>query len=112
MKGFIDSLADLGLDITDRVLILNILRRLNKNFEHLRAIFTHVTPFPSFQKVLDDLCLEEIQQGTWGMQTATPAPPPSAPRRSPIVFLLRRWARTPARTATASTTPLIATTLW
>jgi hypothetical protein len=48
MEGFTDSLADLDVDITDRVLVLNILHGLNKNFEHLRPIFTHVTPFPSF----------------------------------------------------------------
>jgi hypothetical protein len=48
MKGFTDSLTDLGVDVTDHVLVLNILRGLNKNFEHLRAIFTHVMPFLSF----------------------------------------------------------------
>jgi hypothetical protein len=48
MKGFTDSLADLSVDVTDRVLVLNVLRGLNKNFEHLRDIFTHATPFPSF----------------------------------------------------------------
>jgi hypothetical protein len=61
MKGFANSLTDLNIDVTDRVLMLNVLRRLNKNFKHLRVIFMHVTPFPSFQKVLNDLCLEEIQ---------------------------------------------------
>jgi hypothetical protein len=60
MKGFTDSLADLGVDASDRVLVLNILNGLNNTFEHLYAIFTHATPFPSFQKVVDDLCLEEI----------------------------------------------------
>jgi hypothetical protein len=34
----------------------------------------HATPFPSFQKVLDDLYLEEIQHGTQGLQIATSAP--------------------------------------
>jgi hypothetical protein len=48
MKGFADSLIDLGVDVPDRVLVLNVLRRLNKTFDHLRAIFTHTTPFPSF----------------------------------------------------------------
>jgi hypothetical protein len=48
MKGFDDSLADLGVDITDRVLVLNVLCGLNKNFKHLHTIFTHVTPFPLF----------------------------------------------------------------
>jgi hypothetical protein len=60
MNGFTNSLANLDVDVTDRVLMLNVLCGLNKNFEHLCAIFTHATPFPSFQKVLDDLYLEEI----------------------------------------------------
>jgi hypothetical protein len=63
MKGFADSLIDHGVDVPDRVLVLNVLRGLSKNFDHLRAIFIHTTSFPSFQKVHDDLCLEEIQQG-------------------------------------------------
>jgi hypothetical protein len=63
MKGFADSLVNLSVDITDRVLVLNVLRGLNKNFKHLPAIFMHTTPFLSFKKVLDDLCLEKIQQG-------------------------------------------------
>jgi hypothetical protein len=45
MKGFTDYLADLGIDSTDHVLMLNVLRGLNKNFKYLCAIFTHVTPF-------------------------------------------------------------------
>jgi hypothetical protein len=60
MKEFVDSLSDLGTDITDHILVLNVLRGLNKNYHHLRTIFTHTTPFPSFQKVCDNLCLEEI----------------------------------------------------
>jgi hypothetical protein len=63
MKGFADSLIDLGVDVPDRVLVLNVLRGLSKNFDHFRAIFTHTTSFPSFQKVHDDMCLEEIQLG-------------------------------------------------
>jgi hypothetical protein len=60
MKGFVDSLADFDVDITDRVLMLNILHGLNKNFELFHAIFTHAMSSPLFQKVLDNLCLEEI----------------------------------------------------
>jgi hypothetical protein len=48
MKGFTDSLIDLGIDIPDHVLVLNVLCGLNKAFDHLHAIFTHTTPFPSF----------------------------------------------------------------
>jgi hypothetical protein len=74
MKGFTNSLIDLSVDVPDRVLILNILRGLNKNFDHLHTIFTHTTLFPSFQKVHDDLCLKEIQQGAQGLQSAAAAP--------------------------------------
>jgi hypothetical protein len=40
MKGFTNSLIDLGIDVTNRVLVLKVLRGLNKNFEHLCVIFT------------------------------------------------------------------------
>jgi hypothetical protein len=63
MKGFTDSLAGLGSDVTNRILMLNVLRGLKKNFKHLCAIFTHAMPSPSFPKVLNDLCLEETQHG-------------------------------------------------
>jgi hypothetical protein len=74
MKGFADSLIDLGVDVLDCVFILNILCRLNKNFDHLRAIFMHTMSFTSFQKVHNDLCLEEIQQDAQGLQSAATAP--------------------------------------
>jgi hypothetical protein len=67
MKGFTDTLADLSVDIIDRVFVLNVLCGLNKNFEHLHAIFMQATPFLSFQKMIDDLCLEEIQHGIQGL---------------------------------------------
>jgi hypothetical protein len=34
----------------------------------------HVTPFPSFQKVIDDLCLEEIQQGIQRLSASASTP--------------------------------------
>jgi hypothetical protein len=74
MKGVIDSFADLGVDVTDHVLMLNVQCGLNKNFEHLRIIFMHATPFPLFQKVLDDLYLEQIQQGIQGLSVAASTP--------------------------------------
>jgi hypothetical protein len=48
MKGITDSLTNLGIDVTNHVLVLNVLRGLNKNFKLLDAIFMHATPFPSF----------------------------------------------------------------
>jgi hypothetical protein len=82
MKGFTSSLTDLGVDITDHVLMLNVLHGLNKNFEHLCTIFMHATSFPSFQKVLNDLCLEEIQQGIQELSVVASTPPPSTPHIS------------------------------
>jgi hypothetical protein len=46
LKGFTNSLVNLNVDVTDRILMLNVLHGLNKHFEHLHAIFTHATPFP------------------------------------------------------------------
>jgi hypothetical protein len=37
MKSFTDSLIDLGVDVPNRVLVLNVLHRLNKAFNHLHA---------------------------------------------------------------------------
>jgi hypothetical protein len=74
MKGFANSLFDLGIDIPDHILVLNILCGLNENYDHLHVIFIHVTPFPLLKKVHDDLCLEEIQQGIKELQDTAAAP--------------------------------------
>jgi hypothetical protein len=74
MKGFTVSLTDLSVDATDRILVLNVLCGLIKNFEHLCTIFTHVTPFRSFQKVLANLCQEKIQQGIQGLPATASTP--------------------------------------
>jgi hypothetical protein len=63
MKAMADSLRDLGSEVTDRNLVLNVLCGLNKRYEHLRAIITRSRPFPTFLKVRDDLVLEELQLG-------------------------------------------------
>lgn len=63
IKAMADSLRDLGCKVSDRNLILNVLRGLNKRYEHLRAIITRSIPFPTFHKVRDDLVLEELQLG-------------------------------------------------
>jgi hypothetical protein len=74
LKGFAYSLIDLGVDVTDHILMLNVLHGLNKYFEHLHAIFTHAMPFPSFQKVLDNLCMEENQQRIQGLPATGSTP--------------------------------------
>jgi hypothetical protein len=71
MKAMADSLGDLDCPVSDRNLVLNILRGLNKKYEHLQAIITRSRPFPSFLKLRDDLVLEELQLGP----DTTSAPP-------------------------------------
>jgi hypothetical protein len=96
-KDMADALADLGLPVDDRILVLNILRGLNPRFEHLSAIIRRYTPFPSFLKVRDDLILEELHLDSSGPPAdATtlytcpapavarpPAPTPAPPSRPP-----------------------------
>lgn len=71
MKAMANSLGDLDCPVSDRNLVLNVLRGLNKKYEHLRAIITRSPPFPSFLKLRDDLVLEELQLGP----DTTSAPP-------------------------------------
>jgi hypothetical protein len=88
-----DALADLGSPVDDRILILNILRGLNPHFEHLGAIIWCYTMFPSFQKVWDDLILEELHLDSSGPPadvtalytcTAPAAAKPPAPAPAPL----------------------------
>jgi hypothetical protein len=41
----------------------NYYHKVNKQYDHLRAIIMRNTPFPSFHKVRDDLVLEELTLG-------------------------------------------------
>jgi hypothetical protein len=66
-----DGLADLGVPIDDRILVLNILRELNQRFEHVGSIIRRYSPFLNFLKVWDGLLLEELHMDSTG--------PPAAP---------------------------------
>jgi hypothetical protein len=96
MKSMANSLADLDCTVSDCNLILNVLRELNKLYDHLRAIIMRRTPFPSFHKVWENLVLEELTlipnmpapplQAFYSNNT--PAPPPPAPSR-PLTMAAR-----------------------
>jgi hypothetical protein len=47
----------LGEVITDRTLVLNVLRGLNERFTHIGALLRRAHPFPTFLQVKDDLSL-------------------------------------------------------
>jgi hypothetical protein len=61
MKGMANDFCALGETVTDRHLILNLLQRLNKRFDHMKIFTKRSQSFPSFQIVCNDLKLEEIE---------------------------------------------------
>jgi len=60
MKGMADALGDLGEVITDRTVVLNVLRGLNAKYDHMKALLKRTRPFPTFNEVRNDLQLEEL----------------------------------------------------
>ena len=55
-----DDLADLGEVVSDRTLVLNVLRGLKEKYASIGRHLRRSRPFPSFLEVCDDLILEEI----------------------------------------------------
>ncbi|CAN6168665.1 unnamed protein product [Urochloa humidicola] len=98
MKGLADTLNDLGTRITDRDLVLNLLRGLNEKYHGSIPVLT-VHGLPSFLEARSHLLMEEhrLAQGERNRQTAAllaqaPSsvsyfglaahqPPPSAPQQ-------------------------------
>jgi hypothetical protein len=61
MKSMVDDLRALGVTVTDRHLVLNLLQGLNKRFHHMKIFIKRSQSFPSFHTVRNDLKLEEIE---------------------------------------------------
>lgn len=57
------ALRDLSCPVTDRILVLNVLRGLSDGYNHLRTWITRQKPFPTFLVVRDDLLLKELTRG-------------------------------------------------
>jgi hypothetical protein len=64
LKKMADDLTALGEVVTDRTLVLNMLRALNERFTHIGALLRCARPFPTFLQVKDDLSLEELTLGS------------------------------------------------
>jgi hypothetical protein len=60
MKSMALSLGNLGCMFSGRNLILNVLRGLNKWYDHLWVIIMRITPFLTFHMAQDELVLKEI----------------------------------------------------
>ncbi|KAG8100811.1 hypothetical protein GUJ93_ZPchr0013g34688 [Zizania palustris] len=59
-KRMAEDLRDLGEPISDRTLVLNIIRGLNERFTALGLHLRRSNPLPTFLQVRDDLQLEEL----------------------------------------------------
>jgi hypothetical protein len=75
MKSMADALHNLGDPVSDRVLVLNVLRGLISTYDHLKCWIARQRPFPTFLQVRDDLALEEI---TRGLAPGSSSPNPAA----------------------------------
>ncbi|XP_062230074.1 uncharacterized protein LOC133927645 [Phragmites australis] len=60
LKRMADGLADLGEPVTDRTIVLMLLKGLNERFCHLQTILPLQKPFPTFVEARSQLLLEEI----------------------------------------------------
>ena len=58
MKDMTDDLGYLGEVVSYRTLVLNILRGLNKRYNHLNVFLNCITLFPMFHAVQNDLLIE------------------------------------------------------
>ncbi|XP_066363590.1 uncharacterized protein [Miscanthus floridulus] len=87
LKKMADDLTALGEVITDRTLVLNVIRGLNERFAHVGTLLRRAKPFPTFLEAREDLILEELTMANrkeapaaalTASTTPTAAPPPSA----------------------------------
>jgi hypothetical protein len=60
MKRMTDDLCDLGEHVEDRTLVLQVLRGLNKKYDHVKTYLKRARLFSSFHDVRNDLLLEEL----------------------------------------------------
>ena len=70
LKKMADDLGALGEVVTNRTLVLNVIRGLNEHFAHVGALLHRARPFPSLLDVCEDLVLEEL---TLANQQPSPA---------------------------------------
>jgi hypothetical protein len=90
MKTMADTICTLGPPITDKCLVLNLLRGLSPRFDRVTPILTRMKPFPTFAETKNDLLLEELCLSATATATlattlySAPRAPPSAFRGDPL----------------------------
>lgn len=91
LKHMADTLRDLGEVVTDRTLVLNLIRGLNEKYKTIGMHLQRGRPFPSFLDAKSDLLLEELtmenqapsQQTALVATGASPAASPPPPVQQP-----------------------------
>jgi len=82
MKRMADMLEDLGETVTDRTLVLNVIRGLNERFKTVGMHLRRGRPFHTFVDAKADLLLEEMtmeHHSTQAKALAASTAPPQAP---------------------------------
>jgi len=70
-KKMADQLDDLGSPVSDRTLVLNVLRGLNERFTSIGVHLRRARPFPTFKEAQAELLLEEMNMA----RQSSSAPP-------------------------------------
>jgi hypothetical protein len=60
MKPMVDDLCNLDEHVEDHTLVLQVLRGLNKKYDHVKTYMKRAQQFPSFHDFRNDLLLEEL----------------------------------------------------
>lgn len=71
-KKMADDLGDLGEPVTDRTLVLNVIRGLSERFHDIGTHLRRGRPFPSFADVVSELTMEKLTMAN------RPSAPPTA----------------------------------
>jgi hypothetical protein len=87
------SLAEFGVPISERQMVLTLLRGLNGKFRHMVSILKMHRPFPTFAEARTHLLLEEVD-----IDARPPSPPPAllANTQPPAPATPRRGSTPPA----------------
>ncbi|WVZ73451.1 hypothetical protein U9M48_021755 [Paspalum notatum var. saurae] len=83
LKGMADALGDLGEPVTDRTLVLNVIRGLNERFTNIGRHLRLSTPFPTFLEARSKLELEELTNSSAPLTPATALAASSSAASSP-----------------------------
>ncbi|CAN6163028.1 unnamed protein product [Urochloa humidicola] len=75
MKKMAEELTALGCPVSDRNLVIQVLRGLNPCYDVLKVWLPRQSPFPSFMKVWEDLLDDEVSRGlTPGSSSSSSTP--------------------------------------